>query len=362
MLDKIAAHVRSGVRLNKPEAVFLWENATLHEFGFLAEQARLRLHSDNVATYVIDRNINYTNICESGCRFCAFYRKSAAPDAYVLSREEIFRKIEETLALGGTGILFQGGLHPELDIGYFEGLLRDIRARYRVDLHCFSPPEIFHISRISRITVEECLRRLMDAGLGSLPGGGAEILCDEIRSGLSPKKCTTTEWLSVMETAHRLGLKTTATMMFGSGENLADRLQHLELIRSLQDRMGGFVAFIPWTFQWPNTELGRDGWREATGMEYLKMVALSRLYLDNFPAIQASWVTQGLKVAQVALRFGANDIGSVMIEENVVAAAGACYRTNEAELRQVIAGAGFIPVKRNNVHQRLENMGESVNR
>ncbi|MBN2431179.1 MAG: dehypoxanthine futalosine cyclase [Acidobacteria bacterium] len=357
MLEQIINRLEAGERLNKAEFLWAFGQASLHELGLLADKARRRIHPDDVATYIIDRNINYTNVCTSRCRFCAFYRESEADDAYVLDKEQIFRKIEETLALGGSGVMMQGGLNPQLKLPFFEDLLRSVRLRYSIDLHCFSPPEILFISRISDVTVEECLRRLMEAGLDSLPGGGAEILADDVRRRISPHKCTAAEWLQVMETAHRLGLKTTATMMFGCGEALVHRMAHLELLRSLQDRTGGFVSFIPWTFQWPHTELGRDGWVEVTAMEYLRMVALSRLFLDNFFTVQASWVTQGLKVAQVALHYGANDLGSVMIEENVVAATGVTNRTNEQELRHAIADAGFTPARRNNIHQRLAVTG-----
>ena len=354
MWTSILAKLEHHKRLDLSEAAAIWDELPLLELGQWADRAR-RLRADpEAATYVVDRNINYTNVCSSRCRFCAFYRDAGAPDAYVLDREEIFRKIEETLAAGGSGILMQGGLHPALDVRYFEELLRAIRRRYTLDLHCFSPPEIIHLSRISAIGVEECLRRLVAAGLTSLPGGGAEILSDEVRNRISPRKCSSGEWLHVMETAHRIGLKTTATMMFGCGETLRQRLQHLDLLRSLQDRHGGFVAFIPWTFQWPKTELGREGWPEATAVEYLRWLALGRLFLDNFPTIQSSWVTQGLKIAQVALAFGANDIGSVMLEENVVAATGVSHRTSEAELRRLIADAGFRPVRRDSVHRHLE--------
>lgn len=353
---KLAEKTLRGERLNREEAARLYEEAPFLDLGRLADAARQRRHPDGVATYVVDRNINYTNICSSRCRFCAFYRDPEAPDAYVLDRESLYAKVAETVALGGSGILLQGGLHPGLDLPWFESLLRDLRDRFRVDLHCFSPPEILHMAALSGVSTAECLRRLVAAGLTSLPGGGAEILSDPHRRKVSPSKCTTDEWLSVMETAHGLGLKTTATMMFGSGETFADRLAHLDRLRSLQDRTGGFVSFIPWTFQWPNTDLGnREGPFETGGMEYMRMVALSRLYLDNFRTVQASWVTMGLKIAQVALRFGADDLGSVMIEENVVAAAGAVNHATEAELRRLIADAGFTPARRNSVHQRLED-------
>lgn len=354
MLADVFAAIERGERLERAAAIRLAEEASLHELGYLADCARRRLLGDRPVTYVVDRNINYTNVCSSRCRFCAFYRDPDAADAYVLEPAAVHRKIEETLAVGGTGILMQGGLHPGLDIRFFETLLRGIRERYAVDLHCFSPPEIVHIATVSGITLTECLSRLMAAGLGSLPGGGAEILDDTVRGRISPRKCSAAEWLLVMETAHGLGLRTTATMMFGCGENLASRMNHLESLRRLQDRTGGFVAFIPWTFQSARTDLGDEGGPEATAVEYLRFLALSRIYLDNFWSVQSSWVTQGLKIAQVALAFGANDIGSVMLEENVVAATGTVNRTNEAELRRLIRDAGFTPARRNNRHEIIE--------
>ncbi|HOB52657.1 MAG TPA: cyclic dehypoxanthinyl futalosine synthase [Acidobacteriota bacterium] len=350
----VFAAIERGERLERAAAIRLAEGASLHELGYLADCTRRRLLGDRPITYVVDRNINYTNVCSSKCRFCAFYRDPDAADAYVLEPAAVHRKIEETLAVGGTGILMQGGLHPGLDIRFFETLLRGIRERYAVDLHCFSPPEIVHIATVSGITLTECLSRLMAAGLGSLPGGGAEILDDTVRGRISPRKCSAAEWLLVMETAHGLGLCTTATMMFGCGENLASRMNHLESLRRLQDRTGGFVAFIPWTFQSARTDLGDEGGLEATAVEYLRFLALSRIYLDNFRSVQSSWVTQGLKIAQVALAFGANDIGSVMLEENVVAATGTVNRTNEAELRRLIRDAGFTPARRNNRHEIIE--------
>lgn len=353
MSENVLAKALRGERLTVSEAAEFYRETPLLEAGLAADAARRRLHCDDAVTYVVDRNINYTNVCTNRCRFCAFFREADAPDAYVLTREEIFRKVEETLALGGTGILMQGGLHPGLDLPFFESLLLDIRSRYRIDLHCFSPPEVLYLAEKASLPVDECLRRLVTAGLSSLPGGGAEILDDAVRSRVSPAKCSAAQWMGVMEAAHGIGLKTTATMMFGCGETLEERLHHLDLVRSLQDRTGGFVSFIPWTFQWPRTDLGREGWAEATAVEYLRMVALARVFLDNVPGIQASWVTQGLKVAQVSLRFGANDMGSVMIEENVVAATGTTFRTNEAELCRLIRDAGFVPQRRNNVHGRI---------
>ena len=350
LLDRAAA----GERLGAADAETLFRDASLLELGRAADAVRRRLHPDGVVTYVVDRNINYTNVCVSRCRFCAFFRDPGSPEAYVLDTATLHAKVAETLARGGTGILLQGGLHPDFRLPWYEDLLRGIRERFAVDLHCFSPPEIVHIARLSGVGVEECLRRLVAAGLSSLPGGGAEILCDAHRQRVSPAKCTADEWLDVMECAHRLGLRTTATMMFGSGESVAERVEHLDRLRRLQDRTGGFVAFIPWSFAWRHTDLAAGGGTfDCGGVEYLKMVALSRLYLDNFPAIQASWVTQGLKVAQVALRFGADDMGSVMMEENVVAAAGVSHRTTEGEIRRLVGDAGFRPVRRDNSHRHL---------
>jgi cyclic dehypoxanthinyl futalosine synthase len=312
---------------------------------------------------VVDRNINYTNICTSKCRFCAFWRDAESPQAYLLADEEIHRKIEEAVGLGATQILMQGGLHPDLAIGWYERLLKGIKERFDIDLHSFSPPEIVHIAEISGLTVEQVIGRLRDAGLDSIPGGGAEILTDSSRSAVSPGKCTSDEWLDVMETAHRLGMRSTATMMFGHTESLADRVEHLSRIRALQDRTSatlssrparGFTAFIPWTFQPANTDLGG----QAVGAhEYLRTLAISRLFLDNVVNLQASWVTQGAKIGQVALKFGANDLGSTMIEENVVAAAGVCFRMSEEELREAISGAGYIPCRRDTYYNVLENDG-----
>jgi cyclic dehypoxanthinyl futalosine synthase len=303
-----------------------------------------------VVTYVVDRHINYTNVCLSGCRFCAFYRPADSPEAYVLDREALGQKIEETLALGGTQILLQGGMHPDLPFSFYEDLLQWIKARYPIHIHGFSPPEINHLSRIAGMSLETVITRLRDSGLGSIPGGGAEILVDRVREQVSPRKGSSAEWFEVMETAHRLGLRTTATMMFGHLETVEDRIEHLLAVRELQDRTGGFTAFIPWTFQPGNTDLRRI---PAEGTEYLRMLALSRMVLDNIPHLQASWVTQGPKVGQVALFFGANDLGSTMIEENVVAAAGVAYRLSIEELTRLITAAGFIPRQRDTFYRKV---------
>ncbi|NLT35178.1 MAG: dehypoxanthine futalosine cyclase [Gaiellales bacterium] len=314
--------------------------------GDLASGRRLQMLPDPQVTFIVDRNVNYTNVCVSGCRFCAFYRSPGAPDAYLLSTEEILEKARETVALGGTGLMLQGGLHPELPIEWFETLFRELKQRFpQLDLHSLSPPEIVYVARLSGLSVAETLSRLGRAGLDSLPGGGAEILVDAVRRELAPGKATTAEWLEVMREAHRQGMKTTATMMFGSIESVEDRVEHLQQVRALQDETGGFRAFIPWTFQQANTALaGRVA--PATAVEYLVTLAVSRLYLDNVPSIQASWVTQGIKIGQVALHFGANDLGSTMIEENVVAAAGVTFEAGIKELVHAIRRAGFIPVQR----------------
>ena len=338
-------------RISVEEGLRMFENGELLDLGLAADAACRRMHPEPHRTYVVDRNINYTNICISGCRFCAFYRSPDSPDAYLLSDEEVHAKIEEAVELGATQILMQGGLNPDLDIAYYERLVRGIKDRFEVHLHSFSPPEIVHIARVSGLGVEESIARLKDAGLDSIPGGGAEILTDASRQSLSPNKCSTDEWLQVMEIAHKLNLPTTATMMFGHGETFGERVEHLLRIRDLQDRTGGFTAFIPWTFQPDNTELGG---RAVGGYDYLRTLAISRLFLDNVPNIQASWVTQGEKVGQIALHFGANDLGSTMIEENVVAAAGVRFRMSEEELRRAIAEAGFEPRKRDTYYKILE--------
>ncbi len=335
-------------RITHQEAIELLEGDLL-TLGKRAHEVRKDLHPHKRVTFCVDRNINYTNICVSRCRFCAFWRDEKDPEAFLLPKEEIFKKIEETLALEGTSILIQGGLHPHLDISYFEDLFSSIKARYPIHIHGLSPPEIHHIAQGSGLTLKETIKRLKAAGLGSIPGGGAEILSPRVREQLSPKKVNTEGWLKVMETAHKLGLKTTATMMFGHIEKARDIVEHLERIRSLQDKTKGFTAFIPWTFQPPNT--GLEHIEKATAVEYLKVLALSRIYLDNVPNIQASWVTQGAKIAQIALYFGANDFGSTMIEENVVAAAGATFRMTKEEIARCIREAGFSPTQRNTLYQ-----------
>jgi len=344
MISQIKTKIREGRRLSGEEALLLYEKADLNLLGQLADEIRQRLHPEPIVTYVIDRNINYTNICISGCKFCAFYRAPGDSSGYVLSKEELAKKIEETQALGGTQILLQGGLHPDLPISFYEDMLSFIKKNFGIHCHAFSPPEIVHIAHISGLSIKEVLKRLINAGLDSIPGGGAEILVDRVRKQVSPRKASTDEWLDVMETAHGLGLKTTATMMFGHVERLDERIEHLLRLRDLQDRTGGFTAFIAWPFQPKNTAIKV---RPSTGHDYLRLLAISRIVLDNFQNIQASWVTQGPKVAQIALFFGANDFGSLMIEENVVAATGVSHRLSEKEMRRIINETGFEP------HQRL---------
>ncbi len=342
-----------GRRLTPAEGLRLLEDAELSELGEAADAVTRRLHPEPWRTYNIDRNINYTNICVAGCRFCAFSRKAGDADAYVLDRQTLFQKIEETLALGGDQILLQGGLNPQLPLQWYEDLLRNIRAHFpQLNIHGFSPPEIFYLAKISQLPISTVLARLRDAGLGSLPGGGAEILVDRVRDLLSPGKVTAEQWLDVCRQWHRLGGRGSATMMFGHIETLAERIEHFDRLRHLQDETGGFTAFIAWTFQPGNTAMAHV--HKQGAFAYLKTLAVARLYLDNFPNIQASWVTQGMRIGQLALRFGANDMGSLMIEENVVAAAGTSFRTTEEEMRAVIRQAGFIPRKRNVFYQLID--------
>jgi cyclic dehypoxanthinyl futalosine synthase len=333
------------------EALEMLASDDLIGVGMAAHQMRKKKTDPRVVTYQIDRNINYTNFCTEYCSFCAFYRPLGAKDGYILSLETILEKIEETVALGGTGILMQGGLHPDLRIDYYENLLRAIKQRFpRMHLHCFSAPEILCIAEVSGLSVRDTIARLRDSGLDSIPGGGAEILDDEIRGRISRLKCTSDEWEQMHRTAHALGLRTTATMMFGCGEELRHRINHLERVRRIQEDTGGFTAFIPWIFAPENTPLGKKV-PEATAVDYLKTLAISRLYLDNIDHIQSSWLTPGIKVCQVGLQFGADDVGSILIEENVVFAAGVRNRTNETELRRIIFDAGYIPAQRDTLYR-----------
>ncbi len=341
--------------LTKQEALEMFRSNDLIGIGMEADAVRRRLHPDGIVTYIIDRNINYTNFCTEYCSFCAFYRPlkgQLASEGYILDFETIYEKIRETVELGGTGVLMQGGLHPELKIDYFERMMSGIKQRFpQVHLHCFSASEILAIAEYSGISLEETIVRLRAAGLDSIPGGGAEILDDEVRRRIARLKCLTDDWLLVHRTAHRLGMKTTATMMFGVGEDYQHRVNHFQRIYDLQEETGGFTAFIPWTFQPRNTALGGRGWDEATAVDYLKTLAISRIFLSNFPNVQSSWVTQGLKICQMGLRFGGNDVGSVMIEENVVASAGVHNCTTEEELRRIIRDAGFRPVQRDTLYR-----------
>ncbi len=330
-------------RISFQEGVDLYNNADILELGRMADNIRREKHPENIVTFVIDRNINYTNICTCKCKFCAFYKNENEEGGYVISKEELAQKIQETLDLGGSQILLQGGLHPEYQIDFYEDMLKFMKT-FPVWLHAFSPPEIHHIAKKSGLTVAETIKRLRAAGLDSIPGGGAEILDDEARKNVSPNKINSVAWLSVMEEAHKQGLKTTATMMFRKQDAAEIIIGHFDKIRSLQDKTGGFTAFIPWPFQPGNSELDDDS---VTAIEYLRVLALARIYLDNIPNIQVSWVTQGAKVAQIGLFFGGNDFGSVMIEENVVRAAGANFRLKTEEIKHIIKTAGFIPKIRN---------------
>jgi len=336
-------------RIERDEALRLLMDGDLLALGMAADKIRRKHHPENRVTFVVDRNVNYTNICESKCSFCAFYRDAKDTDAYVLSQEVIFAKISELVLLGGTQLLMQGGLNPSLKIDFFEELFREIKKRYPiVQNHSLSPAEIICIASASGLSLDETLERLHSAGLDSLPGGGAEILVDEVRSAISPNKIGWKQWREVMLMAAALGMPTTATMMFGSSEKPEDIVEHLFRIRELQDSGGSFTAFIPWTYQPGNTELGGD---TASGVEYLKVLALSRIVLDNIANIQASWVTQGAKMAQVALFFGANDLGGTMLEENVVAAAGCRFRMSQDEMVALIKGAGFLAGQRTTLYK-----------
>jgi cyclic dehypoxanthinyl futalosine synthase len=352
-IQPILDRALAGVRLTADDCTALLESNDFVRIGLAADEIRQRRHPDGIVTYIIDRNINYTNVCNVVCTFCAFYRRPGHAETYVHTLDEIRRKIDETIALGGTGVLMQGGLHPDFGLEWYEDLLRTLHAEYPgFQLHCFSPPEIHNIHLISGLDYETIMRRLKAAGLNSLPGGGGEILDDEVRKRVSTK-CTTDEWLNVMRAAHSVGLRTTATMMFGIGDSIVHRVRHLERVRDLQDETGGFTAFIPWTFQRENTALGRRIKEEPTGIDYLKMLSVSRLFLDNVEHFQSSWLTQGLRLGQVALRFGADDMGSVMIEENVVSAAGANNVADEKMLRYLIREAGFMPQQRDILYRHV---------
>ena len=354
-LDAIAEKVLDGARIEAEEALLLLEHEKVTTLGVLADTVRRRMHPDRVVTYIIDRNINYTNVCNAFCSFCAFYRPPGDEEGYVLPVESVIEKIRETYDLGGNQILLQGGHHPKLKIDWYEDLFGRLKDAFPdLWLHALSPPEIVHIYRASRIPLDEALRRLRSAGLDSIPGGGAEILVDEVRRKLAKNKCSADEWLEVMEVAQGLGLRSTATMMFGHVESRADRIEHLRRVREVQDRTGGFTAFIGWTYQAENTALGGS---EVTSAEYLRTVAVARMFLDNVRNLQASWVTQGPEMGGASLAFGCNDMGSTMIEENVVSAAGTTFEMCEAEIVRAIRDAGFHPVRRN---MRYDRLGEPI--
>jgi cyclic dehypoxanthinyl futalosine synthase len=352
-VPEILQKAAEGGRLTFAEGVALFECRDLPALGRAADAVCRRMHPEPYRTYNIDRNINYTNICAAVCDFCAFYRKSTDADAYVLPLEELYQKIEETIALGGDQVLMQGGLHPSYKLEWYEELLRDLRARYpQVNLHAFSPPEIWHFHKINKLPLREVLARLKEAGLGSLPGGGGEILVDRVRQAMTINKCLTDEWLEVHRVWHELGGRSSATMMFGHIETLAERIETLDRLRQLQDETGGFTAFICWTFQPEHTAMADVP--PAGGYEYLRTQAIARLYLDNIPNIQSSWVTQGLKIGQLALLYGANDMGSLMIEENVVASAGTVHYLTLEQIRAAIREAGYTPRQRNVFYEYID--------
>jgi cyclic dehypoxanthinyl futalosine synthase len=337
--------------LTPQEALDLFNSDDLIGIGMAANEVRRAKTDPRVATYQIDRNINYTNFCTEYCSFCAFYRPPGSKEGYIQPLETIYEKIEEMLKLGGTGVLLQGGLHPDLKIDWYENMLRSIHERFpQVHLHCFSAPEILCIAEVSGLSIRETIIRLRDAGLQSIPGGGAEILDDEVRHRIARLKCKSEEWEAVHREAHKLGMRTTATMMFGCGEEYRHRVNHFERLRRIQEDSGGFTSFIPWIFAPENTPLGKKV-PETTAFDYLKTLAISRLYLDNIDHIQSSWLTPGIKICQVGLQFGADDVGSILIEENVVYAAGVRNRTNEEELRRIISDAGYMPVQRDTLYR-----------
>src|SRR2546430_1083515 len=350
ILDKAAA----GDRLTFAEGVKLFECNDLPALGRAADAVTRRLHPEPYRTYNIDRNINYTNVCAAVCDFCAFFRKTGDADAYVLPREELYKKIEETIALGGDQALLQGGNHPSLKLEWYEELLRDLKSRYPAfNLHAFSAPEIWNFTKINKLPLREVLTRLKAAGMGSLPGGGGEILVDRVRQAITVNKCLTDDWLEVHRVWHQLGGRSTCTMMFGHVETRAERIETLERLRQLQDETGGFTAFICWTFQPQHTAMAEVP--SAGAHEYLKTQAIARLYLDNIPNIQSSWVTQGPKIGQLALFFGANDMGSLMIEENVVASAGTVHYLTLEQIKGAIREAGYLPRHRNVFYERIDN-------
>ncbi len=337
--------------LTQDQARDMFASHDLIGIGMEANELRRKLHPDGVASYIIDRNINHTNFCTEYCTFCAFYRPMGHEEGYVLSFDEIADKIQETIDLGGTGVLMQGGVNPNLDIVYFEKLFSGLKKKFDIHLHCLSAPEILEVANVSNLSIRDTIARMRDAGLDSIPGAGAEILDDDVRFKIARLKCRTEDWVEVHREAHKLGVRTTATMMFGCGETIDQRIKHLQIIRDLQEETGGFTAFIPWPFQPEHNPLGKKVPEEATAVEFLKTLAICRLYLDNILNIQTSWVTQGLKVCQLGLQFGGNDVGSVMLEENVVRQAGAQHSATEEDLRRMIRDAGFIPKQRDTLYR-----------
>lgn len=356
-MEEITGKILEGKRISSEEALILYR-LPLNALGTLANM-RKRLAQQNgmgadaneIVTYIVDRNINYTNICNVYCKFCAFYRTEKQKDAYVLSLGEIDQKLDELAAIGGVQVLLQGGHHPKLGIDYYLNLLAHIRQKYpQINVHGFSPPEFVHFSEVFALPVKEVVTRFREAGLGSIPGGGGEILVDRVRNRIAPLKCNSDQWLGVMRTAHELGLRSSATMMFGHVESIEDRVEHLRRLRDLQDETRGFTAFICWTFQAENTKLRAES---VGSTEYLRMQALARIFLDNFPNLQSSWVTQGPGIGQVALKYGANDFGSVMMEENVVSSAGTTFRLSGANIEHLIRSAGYEPRRRNTWYDLL---------
>lgn len=356
-LDELLQKVWNGQRIDQAEALRLY-HLPLEELGALADRRRRLIKAgaydgrgNEIVTYIVDRNINYTNVCNVYCKFCAFYRTEKDDDSYVITHEEMDKKIEETVALGGTQILMQGGHHPKLTMQWYLDLLSHIKGKFpAVNIHGFSPSEFIHFREVFQLPLEEIISQFVKAGLGSIPGGGGEILVDRVRKKISPLKAMSDDWLSVMDVAHRLGLNSTATMMFGHVETVEDRIEHLERVRAQQDQSRGFTAFIAWTFQSENTKLRAP---TVGAHEYLRMQALSRIYLDNIPNIQSSWVTQGLDIGQVALKHGANDLGSIMIEENVVSQAGATFRMGVEDMKRLIQDLGYEPRQRDNWYRLL---------
>ena len=350
LAESVADKVLAGGRITRDEALELYR-LPLNELGELAHLRRNSAADPRVVTYIVDRNINYTNVCNVYCKFCAFYRTEKDADHYVLTLEQLDEKLDELTAIGGVQILLQGGHHPKLGIEHYLTMLAHIRGKYpHINVHGFSPPEFQHFAEVFKMPLREVLVKFMEAGLGSIPGGGGEILVDSVRDRIAPLKCKSDAWLEVMRVAHGLGLRSSATMMFGHVETVEDRIEHLQRLRDLQDETGGFTAFICWTFQPEHTKLRAE---PVGSSEYLRMQALSRIFLDNIPNVQSSWVTQGPRIGQIALRYGANDFGSVMMEENVVSSAGTSFRLNTEQIERLIREAGFEPHRRDNWYRLL---------